>query len=405
MHFIDLKWKGIKIRPWFRSLLRRVFTFLFTIPAFLIFMSRLVNYVIKKHDGSLLGIWDFFESKLFITVGWQSLLWGLSLSLLLFLLGFKIWDYFANLQRLCRMIYQGKLYLVNDIESPNMMASKNAKVKKDVSYFPDFYYHVGRNTIDITVRLDGSKSHLSGLLKELSEPLEEMLCLSVVDMVERSGFYSYSFIKDISATRITIDEMTPDGFNMPLTKNVTWNVLKAPNGLISGVIGGGKTFLLLAMIQSFLQMNAHVKIGDPKNADLADLRAVLDDVYVEPEDIILMMEKTVEDMEQRGREMKSHPDYKTGQWFYEYGYGLVVVIIDEYVSLCDGLPKKDLERFKRALRRIILMGRQLGFMVIPATQRPDAKYLDGDIRDQLGLRVGLGRMSADGYRMVFGVRP
>jgi len=35
-------------------------------------------------------------------------------------------------------------------------------------------------------------------------------------------------------------------------------------------------------------------------------------------------------------------------------------------------------------------------------QRPDVDFLPGALRDQLGLRVALGSMSNDGYRMVFG---
>ena len=40
--------------------------------------------------------------------------------------------------------------------------------------------------------------------------------------------------------------------------------------------------------------------------------------------------------------------------------------------------------------------------VIFATQRPDTDVLDGKVRDQLGLRIALGSLSNDGYRMIFG---
>ena len=54
------------------------------------------------------------------------------------------------------------------------------------------------------------------------------------------------------------------------------------------------------------------------------------------------------------------------------------------------------------LNNIILMGRQLGIFAVLCTQRPDAKNIGGDLRDQLSLRVALGMMSSDGYSMVFG---
>jgi hypothetical protein len=402
VHFIDLKWKGIRIRSWFRHLLRRVFLALFLFPVLGIFLFQLVQFVKANYNGLIIEFLDKFSVSLFLGFLAKSLILGVPFSLLFFLLGIKLWDYLANLQRLCRLVYHSKFYQVNDIESPNMMVDKRAKVSRELSYFPDIYYHINKKWIDITFRLDGSKEHLSGLFKQLSEPLEEMLCLSLIDIEERNGFYTYRFLRDNSVMRISIDDMTPENYEIPLMKHISWNVLKTPNALISGVIGGGKTYLLLALIRSFILLGAEIRIGDPKNADLADLACLFDDVYVKDEDILKMLERTVQEMDDRYDEMKLKPEYKTGGWFYEYGYAPVVVIIDEYVSLVDGMKKADLDRFKRCVKQIVLKGRQAGFWVIPATQRPDAKYLDGDIRDQLGLRIGLGRMSQDGYRMVFG---
>lgn len=44
----------------------------------------------------------------------------------------------------------------------------------------------------------------------------------------------------------------------------------------------------------------------------------------------------------------------------------------------------------------------MGFFLILACQRPDAKYLGDGIRDQFNFRVALGRMSELGYSMMFG---
>ena len=49
-----------------------------------------------------------------------------------------------------------------------------------------------------------------------------------------------------------------------------------------------------------------------------------------------------------------------------------------------------------------MLGRQAGFFLILACQRPDAKYLWDGIRDQFNFRVALGRMSEMGYGMMFG---
>ncbi len=54
------------------------------------------------------------------------------------------------------------------------------------------------------------------------------------------------------------------------------------------------------------------------------------------------------------------------------------------------------------LKQIVMLGRQAGFFLILACQRPDAKYLGDGIRDQFNFRVALGRMSEMGYGMLFG---
>ncbi|MTV63948.1 hypothetical protein GM539_11330, partial [Streptococcus pneumoniae] len=54
------------------------------------------------------------------------------------------------------------------------------------------------------------------------------------------------------------------------------------------------------------------------------------------------------------------------------------------------------------LKQIVMLGRQAGFFLILACQRPDAKYLGDGIRDQFNVRVALGRMSEMGYGMMFG---
>ena len=54
------------------------------------------------------------------------------------------------------------------------------------------------------------------------------------------------------------------------------------------------------------------------------------------------------------------------------------------------------------LKKIVMLGRQAGYFLIVACQRPDAKYFSDGIRDNFNFRVGLGRLSELGYGMLFG---
>ena len=64
--------------------------------------------------------------------------------------------------------------------------------------------------------------------------------------------------------------------------------------------------------------------------------------------------------------------------------------------------KKVMSSVHTRLNNIVLMGRELGLFIFLCSQRGDTKYISGDIRDNLSLRIALGRMSSDGYKMVFG---
>jgi DNA segregation ATPase FtsK/SpoIIIE-like protein len=76
------------------------------------------------------------------------------------------------------------------------------------------------------------------------------------------------------------------------------------------------------------------------------------------------------------------------------------IISNSYLSLYM-LGRENLEVMSK-LKQIVMLGRQAGFFLILACQRPDAKYLADGIRDQFNFRVALGRMSELGFSMMFG---
>ncbi len=341
--------------------------------------------------------------KLVIDFG-ISLLIGLCCLVICLVVFIPYWDYIANLQRLCRLIYSAGFYIVNDIESPNMYSSSKAKVSKEIAYFPSFYYKVKKKKgiVEITIKLDGSKFHMKGDYVTLNETLEQLYAMSVVGVEERNGFYTYALLENSSKYRIGMDEVIPQGYVIPLMKHLVWDIVSTPHALVNGGTGGGKSYFINILIRAFILMGADIRIGDPKNADLADLCMIMPNVVHEQEEILAMLHEGVKEMNTRYRTIKEREDYQTGHDFSYYKLPPIVIIIDEYVALVDNLVKKEKDQFKSDLAQIVLKGRQAGVFIILATQRPDAEYLSGNVRDQLGLRVTLGKMSRDGYRMAFG---
>ena len=172
--------------------------------------------------------------------------------------------------------------------------------------------------------------------------------------------------------------------------------------LIAGGTGGGKTYFILTLIEALLHTDSKLYILDPKNADLADLGSVMANVYYRKEDLLSCIETFYEEMMKRSEEMKQMKNYKTGKNYAYLGLPAHFLIFDEYVAFMEMLGTKENTAVMNKLKQIVMLGRQAGFFLILACQRPDAKYLGDGIRDQFNFRVALGRMSEMGYGMMFG---
>ena len=125
-------------------------------------------------------------------------------------------------------------------------------------------------------------------------------------------------------------------------------------------------------------------------------------VYHTKDDMIDCVNAFYEGMVTRSEEMKLHPNYRTGENYAYLGLAPQFLIFDEYVAFLEMLTTKESTALLSQLKKIVMLGRQAGYFLIVACQRPDAKYFGDGIRDNFNFRVGLGRMSELGYGMLFG---
>ena len=207
---------------------------------------------------------------------------------------------------------------------------------------------------------------------------------------------------DTIANRISIDDVKVKDGSLKLMKSVYWEFDKLPHMLIAGGTGGGKTYFILTIIEALLNTNSILYVLDPKNADLADLKAVMSNVYYKKDDMISCINNFYDEMMKRSEAMKTMDNYKTGENYAYLGLPANFLIFDEYVAFMEMLGTKENTAVLNKLKQIVMLGRQAGFFLILACQRPDAKYLGDGIRDQFNFRVALGRMSELGYNMMFG---
>lgn len=395
IRFVDLHYKGIRIQQGWRHLKTDVY---FVILFVMTMVSLLCASAMPVFEQAMSGRdWEHLAGILL-----KVLLAGLALSFLS-LLVVPFWNLLHDLQSLCDVIYTYPLYLVrNYIGEGELNNGKGSSVRREILYFPRIYYKNRGGTVEVTVRLDGSKFHDSGDFESLTKVLEDSLVLNVVDITQRREFLTYHLFRDAEKHRIRISDVRPKGYALPLMKGVRWDITKVSHALIVGGTGSGKSWFLHCLLYGFLRMGAEVHVCDPKNSGLADYEGVAFEVQTEAEGIMGCVAGCVERMGERYRQIKEYPEYRSGQDFSIYGLSPVILVIDEYTAFVGSLVKKEKDLFKDLIAQIVLKGRESGVFVVLATQRPDAVDLDGKIRDQLGLRVALGKMSDDGYRMIFG---
>ncbi|HEK4699033.1 TPA: ATP-binding protein [Clostridioides difficile] len=303
-------------------------------------------------------------------------------------------------QKLARMILENKWYEAEQTKESGFFTDLPSSSKEKIVWFPKIYYQMKNGLLHIQCEISMGKYQEQ--LLNLEDKLESGLYCELTDKVLHDGYIEYTLLYDMVANRISIDEVKAEHGGLKLMKNLVWEYDALPHALIAGGTGGGKTYFLLTIIETLLQTNAVLFILDPKNADLADLGTVMPNVYHTKEDMINCVNSFYEGMVSRSEEMKQHPNYKTGENYAYLGLAPHFLIFDEYVAFFEMLGAKESMNLLSQLKKIVMLGRQAGYFLIVACQRPDAKYFTDGIRDNFNFRVGLGRMSELGYGMLFG---
>ena len=399
------KYKGNRIRASDKSL---VFHFSISILS-IIFIILLTVFNVKQiAEINWKNINLFSENGLsFSLTTYNILTIILSISICL-LVAFLYYNYqydrlkkLIHRQKLARMILENKWYESESIKDSGFFKDLNSnKQKEKIVYFPKMYYELKNGLIYIKVEITLGK--YQDQLLNLEKKLESGLYCELVSKELKDSYIEYVLLYDTIANRISIDEAKVKDGSLKLMKSVYWEFDKLPHMLIAGGTGGGKTYFILTIIEALLSTDSILYVLDPKNADLADLKTVMPNVYYKKDDMISCINNFYDEMMRRSEAMKTMNNYKTGENYSYLGLSANFLIFDEYVAFMEMLGTKENSAVLNKLKQIVMLGRQAGFFLILACQRPDAKYLGDGIRDQFNFRVALGRMSELGYNMMFG---
>lgn len=394
--------KGHRIHASDRNL---VYRFVF-VSSFSIFSLVVIGFHLKaiKELGFSLEQWRNFLHN------WSSFDWLSTFAALLvcgiiavvyFCYAKDHWKSLNHRQKLARMVLENHWYEASQVQDSSFFKDLNtSRTREKITFFPRIYYWQKNGLIEITVGITLGK-YQDQLLK-LEKKLESGLYCELVSKELKDSYVTYTLLFDMIANRITIEEVVAENGALKLMRNLVWAYDALPHMLIAGGTGGGKSYFILTIIEALLKTNAELFILDPKNADLADLATVMPNVYYEKEAISACVDDFYHRMMIRSQEMKDMPNYETGKNYAYLGLAPNFMIFDEYVAYMGMLTTKESSAVLNKLKQIVMLGRQAGFFLILACQRPDAKYLGDGIRDQFNFRVALGRMSELGYTMLFG---
>ncbi|MBF0780673.1 MULTISPECIES: FtsK/SpoIIIE domain-containing protein [unclassified Granulicatella] len=303
-----------------------------------------------------------------------------------------------NRQMIAKRIYHDNMYITQ--KSKDILTGKDTE---RIIQYPKIYYKVDGSFIRVSVQTDFAKwqSHMPKFMEELAIALYA----DTYEYVSEEGYMTYKMLYAPEKSRILVTDIMPTTQRIQLTKNLYWRYASIPHCLVVGGTGSGKTFMILSLLYSFLKIGADVVILDPKKTDLSYLKTIpsLENlVSCKTEDILVSIKLFYAAMLDRQEEFDRLANKQTGLIYSDVGLNPVILVFDEYSAFIGSLDYKERTSVDKWLNQIILLGRQLGFFVILGMQRPDGQDLDTKLRDQFGLRIALGGMSATGYTMMFG---
>ncbi len=182
----------------------------------------------------------------------------------------------------------------------------------------------------------------------------------------------------------------------------------APHLIICGKTGTGKTVAITGVVMEAAARGWRVWICDPKTVEFLGLRAWpnVQIVATSIEHMVAVILRAQEEMERRYAMVEA-------EQADEDDFEPLVLVLDEYRDFV-GMVTAWWQRNKvrtmpakcpvfEAVASLARKGRTAKIHLIMGTQRPDAEFLGGEMRDNFASRMSLGRLSPQGALMMFEV--
>lgn len=249
---------------------------------------------------------------------------------------------------------------------------------------------------------------------------QAILDLPLQDIGNNNTYCEYIFDR-IPDNRLDFSSREVLDNTIRLTEKISWEFSKPCHTIICGATNSGKTYLATMLILDYLRIKGKgggcdVYVCDPKSADLAiicrriDLKKYgkIQNLAVSENEIARLLREVNDEMERRYSEWFTEDEHSFGKTWTDIDNAKpLVVIIDEFSAVLSVANPKVAKEITGYFNNILLKGRMVGIEIVLIMQRPDISSnsnngLTGQQRDQFGVRIGMGNMTSDARRMLFG---
>lgn len=358
--------------------------------------------------GAIWGFGKFRTLTLNFLYSYLSLLWFVPIGYLIF----KVWQWYIKKQeqlntsiekRLLFFLKSNNLYQTEAAEKYD----RDGEIKKEKAICNSAIFGYLITEQEITIRAYKQGDIFTDKMNGFDTSLCALLDLPLENKADTISYCDYIFSRYKDNRIVISNSGTTNNITtlLPLSTNLNWNILKQPHLLLAGVTGSGKTTFLNYLIIEMKKMQADIYICDPKRSDLASLKNILGAEFVASDvnNIAKLSRIVKEVMENRFINYKENAEnFVYGYSFVDYKLKPVFIIFDELGAFRASADKKAFAETMANLTEVILKGREMGVFCVLSTQQPNANNIPTELRDNLSVRLAMGNMSSEAYRMVFG---
>lgn len=303
------------------------------------------------------------------------------------------------------LIQVNQLYLADDLKQIINQEEQQKQTQISVSAQIKWKYYKNEYNDKILelIFLRQGSSAIDTKLLELGPQLEALFKADLLDSNNFRDYIQYNLLIKESANETyfinnqqVINVIDNHNHTIRLSKYYNWNYEKLPHILISGNSGSGKSFQLYEIISEAKKITNQIYICDGKNDELTLYTKEIfqiGNIYSDETSISNAVKAVESEMNKRFKIRQESSKITS--------FPPLFLIIDEYTSLKLTMNKKSYNSLEQSIKNLILKARSANIHLIISLQRASSENMNLDIRDNCSLKIGLGNLSIENYKMIF----